>query len=418
MRNEPIANGAAPDSAADLSRGTNQSGVRLYNERLILTLIRRRGRLSKVEIAHLTGLSVQTAAGIMNRLEEDGLLLRQDPRRGRVGQPAVPFVLNPEGALSLGIKIGRRSSDLVLVDFTGEVRERVRATYPYPVTEQVLAFASSGIERLTRGLSDAQRRRITGLGIAAPFELWNWGNEVGAPATIMEAWRRFDIAAEIGRLCDWPVTFCNDGTAACAAEFFFGEGWRSRDFIYFFIGSFIGGGVVLNGTLFPGRTGNAGAVGSMPVPMVDPEGRLSVQQLIRNASIYVLEKQLIAAGRDPSAIWQSPQQWAGFDQQLDAWIEEITTSLALVVVSAISVIDFEAAVIDGAFPAAVRERITGLTAEKVALLDRQGLSPVTVRAGTIGSDARAIGGAVLPLLARFSRDRDIMFKEPAGVERG
>ena len=43
--------------------------------------------------------------------------------------------------------------------------------------------------------------------------------------------------------------------------------------------------------------------------------------------------------------------------------------------------------------------------------DRQGLSPFTVTEGTIGAGARAIGGACLPLLANFARDRDALFKE-------
>ena len=110
-----MAPGPAP-RAFDHARGSNQNGVRLYNERLVLSLIRRHRSLSKVEIARLTGLSVQTASGIVGRLEQDGLLLRRDPQRGRVGQPAIPFTLHPEGALSLGLKIGRRSCDLVLMN--------------------------------------------------------------------------------------------------------------------------------------------------------------------------------------------------------------------------------------------------------------------------------------------------------------
>src|SRR5271154_3652053 len=102
--------------------GADQAGVRLYNERLILSLARRFGRLSKIEVARMTGLSVQSASAIMNRLQADGLLRREAPLRGRVGQPTIPFSLDPEGALSLGLKIGRRSCDLVLIDFCGAVR--------------------------------------------------------------------------------------------------------------------------------------------------------------------------------------------------------------------------------------------------------------------------------------------------------
>ena len=74
-------------------------------------------------------------------------------------------------------------------------------------------------------------------------------------------------------------------------------------------------------------------------------------------------------------------------------------------------IDFEAVVIDGAFPPEVRRRIVAETAAAIEGFDRQGLSPVSIVEGTIGSGARAIGGACLPLLANFTRDRELLFKE-------
>ncbi len=55
-------------------------------------------------------------------------------------------------------------------------------------------------------------------------------------------------------------------TAACGAELVFGQTKDVNDFVYFYIGSFIGGGIVINGSLYAGRSGNAGALGSMPVP--------------------------------------------------------------------------------------------------------------------------------------------------------
>src|SRR3990172_4575674 len=81
-----------------LSRGSSQSGVRLYNERLALSLIRRHGELPKAEIAKLTGLSAQTVSVIVRQLEADGLLTRNKPLRGKVGQPLLPFSLNPPPA--------------------------------------------------------------------------------------------------------------------------------------------------------------------------------------------------------------------------------------------------------------------------------------------------------------------------------
>src|SRR5215218_4725516 len=94
-----------------LARGTTQSGVRLYNERLVLSLIRLHGQLPKAEIAKLTGLSAQTVSVIVRQLEADGLLKRRTPQRGKVGQPLVPFELDANGAFSIGLKVGRRSGD-------------------------------------------------------------------------------------------------------------------------------------------------------------------------------------------------------------------------------------------------------------------------------------------------------------------
>ena len=55
--------------------GTNQAGMRQFNERLILSLIREEGALTKAEIAKATNLTPQTATIIINRLEEQELLI-------------------------------------------------------------------------------------------------------------------------------------------------------------------------------------------------------------------------------------------------------------------------------------------------------------------------------------------------------
>jgi predicted NBD/HSP70 family sugar kinase len=399
--------GTAPLRAVDINRGTNQNGVRLYNERLVLAIVRRHRRLPKADIARLTSLSAQAVTAIVNRLEADALLLRGDLWRGRVGQPAVPFALNPDGALSFGFKIGRRSCDLELVDFAGSVRARRSHRYAYPAPEQIAAFLREDLAALTQDLPSSLLERIAGLGIAAPFELWNWEAEIGAPHAIMDRWRSFDIQSEIARLCPWPVILCNDATAACAAEMLFGSGKQHRDFIYFFVGSFVGGGIVLNGSLFPGRGGNAGAVGSMPIGAPDGKGGICNVQLIRRASLYILERKLIAAGLDPSAMWTTPD----FGTALDQWIEEAAEGLALAALAATSIIDFQAVVIDGAFPTAIRQRLALRIAELLEAMDRQGLSPVLVEQGSIGAGARAIGGATLVMLANFAPDREILFKD-------
>jgi predicted NBD/HSP70 family sugar kinase/predicted transcriptional regulator len=396
-------------SSAGNASGADQAGVRLYNERLLLSLVRRFGPLSKIEVARLTGLSVQSTSAIMNRLQADGLLKREAPLRGRVGQPTIPMSLDPRGAYSFGLKIGRRSADLVLIDFAGDVRRRAHRTFAFPTPAMILDFVRSSLPVLAGALDEGQKRRIAGLGIALPFQLWTWEAEIGAPPGAMAAWRDFDIEREIAGWCPYAVTLCNDATAACAAEFFFGRGWRHRDFLYFFLGAFLGGGLVLDGALWPGRTGNAGALGSMPVMTKNDSG--VAPQLIACASIYQLERRLERAGIDASSIWATPDAWEEFGPHVEEWIEEVASSLAYASVAAISVIDFEAIVVDGAMPAAVRDRLTARTAQTFARLDRRGLSDVEIVPGTIGADARAIGGAALPLIRNFGRDREVLLKD-------
>ena len=390
-------------------RGSNQASLRAYNERLVLSLVRRQGGLAKADIARSTGLSAQTVSVIMRELEADGLLIRGTPIKGKVGQPSVPMHLASDGAYSLGLKIGRRSADLALMNFVGEVQQQIRHTYPYPMPEPILDFAAEGVETLLTSLPKRSRERVTGIGIATPFELWNWTEQVRAPADDMAAWRGFDLADEVGRRSKLSIFVQNDATAACGAELVLGHGADHADFIYFFIGYFVGGGVVLNNEVYIGPSGNAGALGPMPMPAT--KGR--AQQLVDDASIFVLEAQLEQQGLDPSRLWDEPDNWSGFDQLLDPWIEHTADSLARAIVTSCAVIDFPVAIIDGAFPVHVREKIVAATKSSLAEFDLRGLQPPEILEGSVGANARVIGGALLPFFERYLADQSVLFKASA-----
>ena len=392
-----ISRHALPEPEDNRLRGTNQSGMRDHNERLVLSLVRRHGSLAKSDIARMTGLSAQTVSVIMRELEQEGLLVRGAPLRGKIGQPSIPMALNADGAYFIGLKIGRRSAELVLIDFLGHVRAMLHHSYRYPEPRQTVEFATAGMQRMRAELSPAQARRIAGLGIAMPFELWNWADTAGAPRAVMEEWRSRDIRSEIQSQCGFPVYLQNDATSACSAELVFGEAGSLRDFVYFYIGAFAGGGIVLNGRIYSGPSGNAGALGSMPVPGSD--GR--PKQLIDVASIAMLEKALNARGVDASHLWTSPQEWGDIGPELDAWIRTASEALAYAIVSAAAVIDFEAAVIDGWMPLSIRQRLVAAIRQALARVDSEGLTLPAVREGTVGIHARALGGASLPLSERF-----------------
>lgn len=388
-----------PPAAAEnrFHRGTNQSGMRDHNERLVLSLVRLHGSLSKSDIARMTGLSAQTVSVIMRELEQEGLLLKQAPQRGKIGQPSVPMSLNPDGAFFIGLKIGRRSANLVLIDFLGTMRASFQLSYRYPVPHDTVGFVAEGIGKLRDSLDAAQQKRIAGLGIAMPFELWSWADTAGAPREEMDEWRNRDMRAEIQLLCDFPVYLQNDATCACGAELVFGQTGGLRDFVYFYIGAFAGGGIVLDGRLYSGPTGNAGSLGSMLVPGTGSKPT----QLIDIASIAVLEKRLDAQGIDAPYLWITPEDWGDPGPVVNAWIADAAGALAHAIASSTAVIDFEAAVIDGWMPVSVRARLVESVREAIGSIDAEGLLLPRIREGTVGVHARALGAASLPLSERF-----------------
>lgn len=379
------------------ARGTNQSAMRAHNERLVLTLIRERGPLAKAEIARITGLSAQAISVIMRQLEAERLLARGEPVRGRVGQPSVPMRLDPDGAYFLGLKVGRRSVDLVLLDFLGRIMDRVHQPHRYPDPDDVVRFATDAVARVLGPLTGAQRGRVAGLGIAIPFRLWEWAEPLRVAPAIMDRWRDRDIRAEIGSPWDFPVYLENDASAACGAELVFGAADRPSDFLYFFVGFFIGGGLVMNDTLITGRTGNAASMGTMPVGW--DGGR--AEKLIDVASLSLLEMAVDRAGGDGSAIWDDPGAWNVADSVIDAWLDRAASGLARATASAATVFDFEAALIDGWLPPGIRRELVARVARNLSGFDLPGIDLPAVREGTIGSDARSIGAASLPLSDRF-----------------
>ena len=223
--------------------GSNQSGLRDQNARLVLSYIRRHGAMASAEIARRSGLSAQTVSNIVRALETQGLLNREAAVKGRVGKPSVPMALRPEGTYGLGLSIGRRSLELVLVDFKGRRVDSESTVYPYPSKQVVYNFARTQTEALIsrHGLA---RSRVAGLGIARPNRIWEWGEFVGAPEGEMRDWQSTDLEAEMAALTGLSTVLENDATAACVAEHLLGRGHDLADFAYIFLGNFVGGGLV------------------------------------------------------------------------------------------------------------------------------------------------------------------------------
>lgn len=386
-------------------RGSNQSTVRDYNERLVLQLIRNHGWLTKSEATVATGLSPNAVSVIFKSLDRAGLLVRGKPERGRIGQPSVPSAINPDAKRYMGLKIGRRSTELVIIDFAGGVVSRACEFHQYPVPERCIAFVDRAIPEVL-GAAGINASQVAGFGVAMPWELWSWTEEIGAPKEVMEAWMTFDVEGALNRLGPWRVTVANDGTAACTAELMHGRHLDKTDFVYFFVGTFIGGGIVLNSSVFFGRQGNAGGFGPLRVPG-GPPGK---DRLVDCASLSVFEDRVRQAGGDPARVAADDGVWSAHPAEAADWIVTCARGLSHAVISSLAVIDFDSVIIDGAFPDDVRRAVVTAVQAELDKADLQGVGRPRVEAGKFGGVARAVGAATLPMYEDYAINQNTLMR--------
>jgi predicted NBD/HSP70 family sugar kinase len=400
---------AAPESRLR-PRGSNHVGMAQFNERVVLQAVRLHGSVAKADIARLTHLTAQTVQTIIVRLEAEGLVRKLAPVRGKVGQPSVPMALNPDGAFSIGIKIGRRSLDMLLVDFCGQVRERLSLGYVFPDADTLFAEIDTRLQALVKTLPPKLRTRLHGVGIAAPLSLGGWQTLLGIAPQQAAKWANIDIRERVAEMTDLPVEFVKDTAAACVAELVAGRGRSIKSFLYVFVDTFIGGALVLDSHLRSGLNGNAGAVGSFPLGLAPAAAAEAPAQLLSLASLFNLEARYRAHGLDECAATDYRALTDPWREHTLGWLREAGPAVALAVNSAACLLDLEGVIVDGLFSPAM---LAALLAEVETALDRfswEGVARPAVLAGTVGSDARAIGGALLPLYANFAPDRDLFLK--------
>ena len=84
-------------------------------------------------------------------------------------------------------------------------------------------------------------------------------------------WRDYDIGASMRKQFGVPFFVGNDVNLGVLGEYHFGAGRGYRNIVGFFVGTGMGGGLVLNGTLYTGNQFKAAEYGHM---ILDPEGPL------------------------------------------------------------------------------------------------------------------------------------------------
>ncbi|MED6321708.1 MAG: ROK family protein, partial [Pseudomonadota bacterium] len=197
-------------------------------------------------------------------------------------------------------------------------------------------------------------------------------------------------------LLSLPVFIKNDAGAACSAEMSFGNSQNYNSFLYIFVGTFLGGGLVLNNQLVNGKTGNAGAIGSLPF-----YNGSSQSQLITQSSLYLLERKLNEAGHNGQHIYESPSHWSCDTRSIEDWLSETARGLAFATQCAMSLLDLDGVIIDGAIPDDVKNALVAHTQSAMETLDMRGLAQVHISEGLVGRKAQSIGSANLALQANY-----------------
>ena len=398
-------------------RGSNHSGMRQFNERIVLQAVRQNIAIPKADLARLTQLSTQTVAIIVDRLMADGLLIKNERIRGKIGQPSVPISLNPEGAFGVGVQVGRRGLELLVCNFVGEPILTWKFLYDYPHPHTVLDKIKEGLAALEAQMGE-RWAKVVGIGLASPLSLHQWADVLSVPdaasLAALAQWQHVNLRQVVQALTPLPVEFAKDTTAACVAELLQGEGRGLSSYLYVFVGTFVGGGLVMAGHIVNGLRGNAGAIGSMPLGLASVQPSASMPaQLLQIASGWQLEQSLIAAQLDPLLVHDDSIMHADYAAYTQPWLAQASGALAMLAASAAAMNDIEAVVIDGSLGRSLINALITDTQTALSLYRFDGMSAPALVRGQVGRQARAIGGAWLPLHAQFFPDKDVFLKQDA-----
>jgi predicted NBD/HSP70 family sugar kinase len=382
---------------ATLARGMQPNTVRQSNQRAILTLISMEPGLSNADLSRRTGLAPQTVSAVLDDLEHAQLLVRGEARRGGGrGQPAKPVDLNPAGAYMVGAEIGWEHIEVALTDFSARVIDRVYRRYTFPDATQVFDQLGELVATILAQLPSDARQRVIGLGLAAPGGIGDHSSLFPPPPGQAELWAGLDIAHEAAVATGLDVQLFNDGNAACWAEFVAHASPRPGNFAFLLVDTFVAAGIIAEDRLWEGVTGASANLGSMLVA----DRRGTPRFLHQIASLYVLRQRLEAEEMTLDAAL-SAQPPPGAQFVLSEWIEDASFALAQTILNAVTVLEFEFAVIEGALPQQILNRLVAAVSRGIVDVPSLGRTRPTVKLGHLARSGAAQGAAQLRMYRRF-----------------
>lgn len=228
------------------------------NRSAILAHIGANGSASRADLARTLELSPALITKLTRDLLADGLLqeLEHSPSSG--GRPAQQLGLVSASVGAVGVKIAPDHVTMVEVGIDGVVSKT--ATEPFDASHQMALARLT--ELVTAFIAGCQHDTLLGVGVGLPGSVQGQSEDV-VDSTQLK-WSQVPLGIALRTATGLPVLIDNNVSALALAESLYGIGRRRDDFLVVTIGTGIGAGIVANGSIVRGHTGNAGEIGHTP----------------------------------------------------------------------------------------------------------------------------------------------------------
>lgn len=391
--------------------GTNLPKVGQYNRAVVLDQIQLADGISRVEIAESTGLTPQTVSGIVRRLIDEGIVREDGARTSNGGKPRIQLHINADAGRAIGVHFDPVRLTCVVVDLLG--RPLVMTQRPTPARgnpAQITACMAELVDEVL-AIGGVSRDRVLGLGLAAPGPIDQVLGEIVTPPQLV-GWTRVPIKRMLAEATGLPVTLDNDATAAAIGERWAGAGRGVANFAYFFLGTGVGGGLILGHQVHRGGSMNAAEFGHTSVQPGGPPCYCGnsgcLEALISPSALVVQARRRLAAGEasdvSPDTDYAGLCRAAAANDLLAAGIIDAAAELlATVVVNVVNIVDVDLVVLGGHGMRHVETRFQ--RAVQHALATRamaRDIRTARVELSPLGPDAAVIGGAALVLHDTYS----------------
>ncbi|HEX5404725.1 MAG TPA: ROK family protein [Pseudonocardiaceae bacterium] len=236
--------------------------MRGLNQRAVLDRLRNHGPATRPNIAKDTGLSKPTVGQALLDLEQHGLVRSVGRTFAGPGRSAVVYEANPAAGHVLGIDIGKELVRVAVADLAGNVVAKLDERNRCRSANALVRTVSDAADTAVR-LAGLRRDELVATVIGSPGVLNRHSRSFGHVPNL-PGWERKGLLDDLAAALGPDIVVENDANLAAIGEYESGAAQGVGTFVCLSVGTGIGLGIVVDGTLFRGAHGAAGEVGYLP----------------------------------------------------------------------------------------------------------------------------------------------------------